>query len=122
MTRWALFKIPWDFKTVKGEPQGFFELVQTWEGESPTLQELQDIVGGLIQPVQVDTRWRNRLELRVNSELDLLGDSTGNYFLFQDLYANEEGLMMELPFNAPASAVVDQFIVGDVAVVFRDDT
>lgn len=123
MTRYALYKIPWDFKTVKGKPQGFFIKIFDNAEHPPSLTELQGVVGGLIQEVPVDRRWQIRLENRVNEDADFDGILyDGTYFQFSVMYANEEGLLMELPFNSPASSLAEQFLVGDVAVVFRDDT
>ena len=124
MTRYALYKIPWNFKTVNGKPQAFF--VKIFDDETrnpPSLKELQSVVGGLIQEVRVDLKWQEIMENRVNENADFDGELyDGTYFQFVAMYANEEGLLMDLPFNSPASAVTDQFLVGDVAVVFKDTT
>ena len=123
MTRYALYKIPWNFQTVKGKPQGFNIKIFDNDKHPPRLKELQAIVGGLIQEVPVGERWQQIMEDRVNREAEFDGQLyDGTYFVFDSMYANEEGLLMDLPFNAPASGITDRFIVGDVAVVFQDDT
>lgn len=113
MPQYILLKIP--------HSKGSFQIVSRKTTE-PSLEELQGIVGGFIQPVAVSDGWKFHLENQVNSEVDIEGDRDGNYFEFQDFYANEEGLLLQMPFNPAASAMTDQFIVGDVAIVFRDDT
>ena len=123
MTRFALYKIPWNFQTVKGKPQGYNIMIFNNDRHPPSLKELQKIVGGLIQEVPVERRWQEIMENRVNREAEFDGQLyDGTYFVFDSMYANEEGLLKDLPFNAPASAITDRFIVGDVAVVFQDDT
>ena len=95
--------------------------IMSRKSTKPTLEELQEIVGGLIQPAEISDAWKFHLENQVNTEVDIEGDRDGNYFEFQDFYANEEGLLLQMPFNGAASAMTDHFIVGDVAIVLKDD-
>lgn len=98
----------------------------------PSLESLQSIVGGLIQEVRLDPEWQDILSKQVRvkwshkaQSMNLGFEETARYvdpitgWNFDVMYANEEGLLLELPFNAPASAMAEQFIVGNVAIIFR---
>jgi hypothetical protein len=65
-------------------------------GDKFTLEEMQAAVGGLI-------------------ELIILHDG-------RDMWINEEGLILGLPFNISASTLYGKAIMGDVLVTSRSET
>lgn len=63
--------------------------------KKPTLEQMQEMVGGYIEPVH-GIRWNGHTGVMV---------------------VNEEGLIRNLPFNQKASAIAKRNIVGDVFIL-----
>jgi|TARA_S200002703_G_scaffold75701_1_gene65313 hypothetical protein len=71
-------------------------MIKTFEHQKPTLEEVQEIVGGYVEMVHSPS----------NSEIQIL--------------VNEEGLLTGLPFNKEATELCGTGIVGN-AVILKGD-
>jgi len=67
----------------------------------PTLKEMQKMVGGYIEPV------RPMVTARITDEQIYTGT----------MVVNEDGRSLQLPFNAKASLLAQQTILGDVFIL-----
>jgi len=72
-------------------------------GKEFTLDELQEYVGGLIEPVP------------------LRRDIAGSEENWREMYVNEEGLLNNLKVNPTASILSGRTIVGDAIIVLESE-
>ena len=72
-------------------------------GKEITLDELQEYVGGLIEPVPISR------------------DIAGSEENWREMYVNEEGLLNNLKVNPTASILSGRTIVGDAIIVLESE-